>query len=184
MRKLLASLIASSMLLPTGVLASSIRPGSHGTLKPRAPKSPLCLDETEKFTEKCDIVIDETGVKGPKGHITNVVKWKTSEESINWGGAVIGGAIGTAGGAGLGIASCMLVGPFCLITAPAIMQTGAGVGAGAGGKGQGRFFTVIGDTADGTRVIQEFYFTSGKAVRKGMKALLMTTKLAEDELRD
>ena len=62
---------------------------------------------------------------------------------------------------------------------------GAGMGGGAelGGKGQGRFFTVIGDDAEGNRVIQEFYITSGKAVRKEMKSLLMTTKLAEGETR-
>ena len=60
----------ASMLIPSTVLASSIRPGSrvtHGSLnsKSKAPKSPGCKGEEEKFSKKCDIVVDETGVIGP-----------------------------------------------------------------------------------------------------------------------
>ena len=179
MKKLLAAMTVL-MLLPTTTLASSIRPGSrvtHQSLNSGSKvrtKSPLCLGETEKFSEKCDIVIDETGVEGPAGKIINVVRWETSEKDFNYGGAVVGGAAGGTAGFAAGLGSCMIVGPLCLITAPTLM--GAGMG-------QGRFFTVIGDDAEGNRVIQEFYITSGKAVRKEMKALLMTTKLAEGETR-
>ena len=45
MKKLLTAVIAATMLVPTGALASSIRPGSHGTIKPRAPKGLSCLVE-------------------------------------------------------------------------------------------------------------------------------------------
>ena len=62
---------------------------------------------------------------------------------------------------------------------------GAGMGGGAelGGKGTGRFFTVVGDDAEGNRLIQEFYVTSGKAVRKTSRDLLLTTGLAEGEVK-
>jgi len=182
MKKLLIAVIAASMLLPTATLASSYRPGSKKQTVYRS-KSPLCLGETDKFTEKCSIVIDETGVIGPEGHITNVVQWTTEEKEFNYGGGIVGGVAGAAGGAGLGMASCMLVGPFCLITAPAIMQTGAGVGAGVGGTSGGKFFTIIGDDKDGNRLIQEVFIRSAKSVKKTSKLLLTTTKLAEGELR-
>ena len=188
MKKLLAAMTVL-MLLPTTTLASSIRPGTrvtHDSLNSGSKvrtKSPLCLGETEKFSEKCDIVIDETGVEGPAGKIVNVVQWKTEEKDFNYGGAMVGGAAGGTAGFAAGLGSCMIVGPLCLITAPTLMGAGMGGGAELGGKGQGRFFTVIGDDADGIRVIQEYYITSGKAVKQGMKALLMTTKLAEGETR-
>jgi hypothetical protein len=66
MKKILMSLMAASLVLPTATLASSIRPGSPGIPKART-RSPLCLDAEEKYTEKCDIVIDDTGVVGPVG---------------------------------------------------------------------------------------------------------------------
>jgi len=40
MQKLIASLMMATMLVPTGALASSIRPGSHRNVKPSAPRSP------------------------------------------------------------------------------------------------------------------------------------------------
>ena len=178
------------MLLPTTTLASSIRPGTrvtHDSLNSGSKvrtKSPLCLGETEKFSEKCDIVIDETGVEGPAGKITNIVQWETSEKDFNYGGAVVGGAAGAGVGFAAGLGSCMFLGPFCLITAPAMMQTGMGVGGTAGGKGTGRFFTIIGDSAEGDRIIQEIYYSTGKAARKASKDLLNTTKLVEGELNE
>ena len=177
------------MLLPTTTLASSIRPGTrvtHDSLNSGSKvrsKSPLCLGETEKFSEKCDIVIDETGVEGPAGKITNVVQWKTEEKDFNYGGAMVGGAAGGTAGFAAGLGSCMIVGPLCLITAPTLMGAGMGGGAELGGKGTGRFFTVVGDDAQGNRLIQEFYITSGKAVRIESKKLLKTTGLAEGEVR-
>ena len=62
--------MTASLLLPTTTLASSIRPGSvsHKTLNQRA-RQPNCLID-EKW-EPCDIIIDDAGVKGPAGHITN-----------------------------------------------------------------------------------------------------------------
>ena len=77
----------------------------------------------------------------------------------------------------------MFMGPFCLITAPAVMQSGMMVGGAAGGKGLGRYFTVVGDDAQGQRLIQEWYEKSGKSARKSQKELLKTTKLAEGEIR-
>jgi hypothetical protein len=58
-----------------------------------------------------------------------------------------------------------------------------GVGGAAGGKGTGKFFTVVGDDAEGKRLIQEIYFRTGKSVRKASKDLLNTTGLVEGELR-
>ena len=177
------------MLLPTTTLASSIRPGTrvtHDSLNSGSKvrtKSPLCLGETEKFSEKCDIVIDETGVEGPAGKIVNVVQWKTEEKDFNYGGAAVGGAAGASAGFAAGLGSCMVLGPFCLITAPTLMGAGMGGGATLGGKGTGRFFTVVGDDAQGNRLIQEFYITSGKAVRIESKKLLKTTGLAEGEVK-
>ena len=183
MKKILTSLMMASMLIPSTVLASSIRPGFSGIPKAKTIKTPLCKNESEKYKEKCDIVIDETGVTGPQGHITNVVQWKTAEQDFNVAGAVVGGAAGAGVGFAAGLGTCMFMGPFCLITAPAIMSTGTDVGVGAGGRGLGKFFTIVGDDEDGNRLIQEFFIKSGKRVREESKKLLMITKLAEGETR-
>ena len=186
MRKTLAVLTAL-MLLPSTVLASSIRPGSrvtHDSLNSSSkPKSPICKGEEEKFTDKCEITVDETGVKAQDWHITDVVQWSTEEKPFNVGGAIVGGAAGAGVGFAAGLGSCAIIGPFCLITAPAIMQTGAGVGAGAGGTARGKFFTVVGDDAKGNRLIQEFWIPSQKRVKEISKQLLMTTKLVEGEFQ-
>ena len=178
MKKLLAAMTVI-MLLPTTTLASSIRHGSKP--KPRVPKGPTCLVE-DKW-EKCKVTIDETGVDHPTGKITNVVQWTTDAKPFNTGGAIVGGAVGTGVGFAAGLGSCFIAGPFCLITAPAIMSTGTDVGVGAGGRGTGRFFTVVGDDEDGNRLIQEFFIKSGKTVRQESKQLLKTTGLAESEVR-
>jgi len=179
MKKLLAAMTAL-MLDPNITLASSIRPGSRPpTHKPKAPK---CLVE-EKW-KPCLVVIDETGVTlYGIGKITNVVQWTTEEKDFNIAGGIVGGAAGAGVGFAAGLGSCAFLGPFCLITAPAIMNTGMGVGGAAGGKGTGKFFTIIGDDAEGNRLIQEFYVTSGKAVRKTSRDLLLTTELAEGEVK-
>ena len=181
MKKTLAVLTAL-MLLPTTVLANSIRPGSvtHKTLNKRT-KDPSCLVQ-EKW-EKCKVTIDETGVEGPEGHITNVIQWIKEEKEFSYGGAVAGGVAGAGVGMAAGLGSCMIVGPLCLFTAPALMTGGATGGAGLGGTGTGKYFTIIGDDAEGNRLIQEFYVTSGKAVRKTSRDLLLTTELAEGEVR-
>ena len=184
MKKLLATMTAL-MLVPTGVLASSIRPGSrvtHDSLNYNSIKSiSNCLVE-EKW-EKCEVVIDETGVTLPIGKIVNVVQWTTEEKDFNIAGGIVGGAAGAGVGFAAGLGSCAFLGPFCLITAPAIMNTGMGVGGAAGGKGTGKFFTIVGDDAEGNRLIGEVYYKKGKAVRKASKDLLRTTKLAEGEVR-
>ena len=179
MRKLLAAMTAL-MLVPNITLASSIRPGSRPpTHKPKAPK---CLVE-EKW-KPCLVVIDETGVTlYGIGKITNVVQWTTEEKDFNIAGGIVGGAAGAGVGFAAGLGSCAFLGPFCLITAPAIMNTGMGVGGDAGGKGTGKFFTIVGDDIDGRRLIGEVYFKTGKAVRKASKDLLRTTGLAEGEVR-
>ena len=183
MKKLLTAVIAASMLVPSTVLASSIRTGSRHSIKPSAPRSPVCKGEDEKFTEKCEITVDETGVKAQDWHITDVVQWSTEEKPFNVGGAIVGGAAGAGVGFAAGLGSCAIIGPFCLLTAPAIMQTGAGVGAGAGGTARGKFFTVVGDDAKGNRLIQEFWIPSDKKVKELSKDLLNTTKLVEGETR-
>ena len=183
MKKLLTAVIAASMLVPSTVLASSIRPGSHRPIKSSPPRSPRCMDEEEKFTEKCEITVDETGVKAQDWHITDVVQWSTEEKPFNIAGGIVGGAAGAGVGFAAGLGSCAIIGPFCLLTAPAIMQTGAGVGAGAGGTARGKFFTVVGDDAKGNRLIQEFWIPSDKKVKELSKDLLNTTKLVEGETR-
>ena len=180
MKKLFASLMIATMLVPTGALASSIRPGSRPKTSYK-PKAPTCLVE-EKW-KPCEVVIDETGVIGPEGHITDVVQWTTEEKEFNVAGGIVGGAAGATVGFAGGLATCAVIGPFCLITAPAIMNGGAMVGGAAGGKGTGKFFTVIGDDAQGNRIIQEIYYSTGKAARKASKELLNTTKLVEGESR-
>ena len=175
--------MTATMLVPSGVLASSIRPGSrvtHESLNSK-PKTPKCLVE-EKW-QPCEVVIDETGVQGPVGHITNVVQWTTEEKDFNIAGGIVGGAAGAGVGFAAGLGSCAFLGPFCLITAPAIMNAGMGAGGTVGGKGTGKFFTVVGDDAEGNRLIQEFHIKSGKDVRKKSKQLLRTTGLAEGEVK-
>ena len=168
------------MILPSTVMASSIRPGARPpTYKPKAPK---CLVE-EKW-QPCEITIDETGVEGPEGHITDVVQWTTEEKDFNVAGGIVGGASGAGVGFAAGLGSCAFLGPFCLITAPAIMNTGMGVGGTVGGKGNGKFFTIVGDDVEGNRLIQEVYYPTGKGARAASKLLLNTTKLAEGELNE
>ena len=166
------------MLVPSMTLASSIRPGSN--YKPKT-KSPKCL--VEDVWEKCEVTIDETGVKASEGHITNVVQWTTEEKDFNVAGGIVGGAAGAGVGFDAGLGSCAFLGPFCLITAPAIMNTGMGVGGTAGGKGTGKFFTIVGDDINGRRLIGEVYYSTGKEVRKAQKQLLKTTGLVEGEVR-
>ena len=179
MKRLFASLMMATMLVPTGALASSIRPGARP--QTHKPKGPTCLVE-EKW-KPCEVVIDDTGVTHPIGKITDVVQWSTEEKDFNVAGGIVGGAAGAGVGFAAGLGSCAFLGPFCLITAPAIMQTGMGVGGAAGGKGTGKFFTVIGDDAQGQRLIQEIYYRTGKSARKASKDLLNTTKLVEGETK-
>ena len=186
MKKLFASLMIATMLVPTGALASSTRPGSRVTHKslnsnPRT-RGPSCLVE-EKW-KPCEVTIDETGVTHPIGKITKVFQWTTEEKEFNVAGGIVGGAAGATVGFAAGLGSCAFLGPFCLITAPAIMNTGGMVGGGVGGKGTGKYFTIIGDDVNGNRLIQEIYYSQGKEVRKVEKQLLKTTQLAEGELRD
>ena len=193
MKKLLTSLIAASLLLPTTTLASSTRPGSrvtHDSLNSSArAKGTTCLvlvddgEFVEEKWKKCEVVIDETGVTHPIGKIINVVQWNTEEKDFNYGGALVGGAAGASAGFAAGLGSCMVLGPFCLITAPTLMGAGMGGGAELGGKGTGRFFTVVGDDINGRRLIQEFHYSSGRTVKKVQKELLKTTQLAEGEVR-
>ena len=188
MKKIFIPLMAATMLVPSITLASSIRPGTrvtHESLNSGSSSrsKTLCLNEKEKFAERCEVTIDETGVKGPAGHITNVVQWIKEEKEFSYGGAVAGGVAGAGVGMAAGLGSCMIVGPLCLFTAPAIMTSGATGGAGLGGKGTGKYFTVIGDDKDGNRLIQEFYVRSGKAVRNTSRNLLLKTGLAEGEVK-
>ena len=193
MKKLLTSLIAASLLLPTTTLASSTRPGSrvtHDSLNSSArSKGTTCLvlvddgEFVEEKWKKCEVVIDETGVTHPIGKIVNVVQWTTEKKEFNVAGGIVGGAAGATVGFAAGLGTCVFAGPFCLITAPALMNAGGGVGAGAGGQGTGKFFTVVGDDINGRRLIGEVYFNTGKAVRKASKDLLRTTGLAEGEVR-
>ena len=166
------------MLLPSTVMASSIRPGSN--YKPK-PKSPTCLIE-EKW-ENCEVLIDDSGVTLPTGKITTVVQWTTEEKEFNVAGGIVGGAAGAGAGFAAGLGSCAFLGPFCLITAPAIMNTGMNVGGKAGGKGTGKFFTIVGDDAEGNRLIQEVYYSTGKGARAASKLLLKTTGLVEGEVK-
>ena len=193
MKKILTAVIAATMLMPSMTLASSIRPGSritHDSLNSNSRKSiSNCLvlvddgEYVEEKWEKCEVVIDETGVTHPSGKIVNVVQWTTEEKEFNVAGGIVGGAAGATVGFAAGLGSCAFLGPFCLITAPAIMNGGMMVGGTAGGKGTGKFFTIVGDDINGRRLIQEVYFKTGKAVRKASKDLLRTTKLAEGEVR-
>ena len=189
MKRLLTSLIAASMLMPSMVLASSIRPGSPSPRTTyKGSKGPSCLvlvddgEYVEEKWKKCEVVIDETGVTHPSGKIIKVVKWSTSEKDFNVAGGIVGGVAGAGVGFAAGLGSCMFMGPFCLITAPALMNTGGMVGGGVGGKTTGRFFTIVGDDINGRRLVNEIHFKTGKAVRKAQKQLLKTTKLAEGEL--
>ena len=179
MKKTIAVLTAL-MLVPSTVLASSIRPGARPTTSYK-PKAPTCLVE-EKW-EKCEVTIDDTGVTLPIGKITRVVQWTTEEKDFNVAGGIVGGAAGATVGFAAGLGSCAFLGPFCLITAPAIMNGGAMVGGAAGGVGTGKFFTIVGDDAQGNRLIQEVYYSTGKGVRAVSKLLLKTTGLAEGEVR-
>ena len=112
-----------------------------------------------------------------------MVQWTKDQKEFSYGGAAAGAIAGGGVGMAAGLGSCMIVGPLCLFTAPAIMTGGMTGGAGLGGTGTGKYFTIVGDDAEGNRLIQEVYFRTGKAVRKASRDLLTTTGLAEGEVR-
>ena len=184
MKRILASLVGVSMMLPTVALAGPPRRLMHSDLQERknVTYKPLCLDAEEKFTEECDIVIDETGVQSPQGHITNVVQWGVDNEPYDVTTGIVGGAVGGTVGLGLGMASCYVVLPLCLTTMPLITASGMGLGS-AAGKGGGAFFTVIGDDEKGNRIVLEFKHTKARSVKKTAKSLIKTTGLAQGELK-
>ena len=103
MKNILAAMTVM-MLVPSMTLASSIRPGSrvtHDSLNSNSRKSiSNCLvlvddgEYVEEKWEKCEVVIDETGVTHPIGKITNVVQWTTEEKEFNVAGGIVGGAAG------------------------------------------------------------------------------------------
>ena len=109
-------LMAAAMLVPSMTLASSIRPGSrvtHDSLNSNSRKSiSNCLvlvddgEYVEEKWEKCEVVIDETGVTHPLGKITNVVQWTTEEKEFNVAGGIVGGAAGATVGFAAGLGSC------------------------------------------------------------------------------
>ena len=97
MKKILASLMTATMLLPSVALASG----------PKRPAPPVvrafnidawCEPETD-FDEKCKVSVDTDGFRGPEGHIVNVTQWGASGEPFDKAagiaGAVVGGAVGT-----------------------------------------------------------------------------------------
>ena len=181
MKKLIASLMTASLLMPTVALASGPR---------RVPPKPVtsvrgdvvCMNEEEEFKERCKVVIDDTGVITPDGHITNVVQWGFSGEKYDIGAGIVGGAAGTAVGMGVGMATCGLLLPVCLFTLPAMTGLGAGVGGMAGGNND-KFFVVIGDDVDGNRLTLEFKSNNTGLQRKIIRKLIKTTGLAAGELK-
>ena len=184
MKKLLASLVGVSLMLPTVALAGPPRRLMHSDLQDRKKVTykPLCLDAEDEFTEECDIVNDETGVQSSQGHVTNVVQWGVDDEKYDVATGIVGGAVGGTVGLGLGMASCYIVLPLCLTTMPLITAGGMGLGS-AAGKGGGAYFTVIGDDKDGNRIVLEFKHTKARAVKKTARSLLKTTGLAQGEVK-
>ena len=86
MKRTLAVLTAL-MLLPSTALASSIRPGStRPEVSVYKAKGPRCLIE-EKW-EKCEVIIDDTGVTHPDGKIVKIVQWSTQDKDFNVGGGI------------------------------------------------------------------------------------------------
>ena len=172
----------ASMLLPSTVLASSIRPGSSFKTYPVLFEPAWCIGEEEEFDRECDIVINEDGVTTPDGHIIDVKQWIMTGEKYDIGKGIVGGAAGTAAGLGLGMATCGLMLPVCLFTLPAMTGLGAGVGGMAGGNND-KFFVVIGDDVDGNRLTLEFKSNNTGLQRKIIRKLIKTTGLAAGELK-
>ena len=83
------------LLLPSTALASSIRPGStRPEVSVYKAKGPRCLIE-EKW-EKCEVIIDDTGVTHPDGKIVKIVQWSTQDKDFNVGGGIVGDVSGFA----------------------------------------------------------------------------------------
>ena len=165
----------ASMLLPSTVLASSIRPGSSFKTYPVLFEPAWCIGEEEEFDRECDIVINEDGVTTPDGHIIDVKQWIMTGEKYDIGKGIVGGAAGTAAGLGLGMATCGLMLPVCLFTLPAMTGLGAGVGGMAGGTNE-KFFVVIGDDVDGNRLTIEFQSNNTGLQRKIIRKLIYNFK--------
>ena len=88
MKKLLASLMTATLLMPTVALASG--PRRMLTPLPNSTKGDFkCLNGEEEFKEDCKITVDETGVIGPEGHITNVVQWNVDGEKYDLGAGIV-----------------------------------------------------------------------------------------------
>ena len=181
MKKLLASLMTATLLMPTVALASGPR-----RVPPPVPTSTRgdfkCLNEEEEFKENCEITVDETGVIGPEGHITNVVQWNVDGQKYDMATGIVGGAVGGAVGMGVGMASCYVVLPLCLVTMPMITGAGMGLGGRAGGN-LNKFFVVIGEDVNGNKLIQEFKSHNTGLTRRITRRLFKTTGLAAGQLK-
>ena len=181
MKKLLASLMTATLLMPTVALASG--PRRMLTPLPNSTKGDFkCLNGEEEFKEDCKITVDETGVIGPEGHITNVVQWNVDGEKYDLGAGIVGGAVGGAVGMGVGMASCYVVLPLCLVTMPMITGAGMGLGGRAGGN-LNKFFVVIGEDVNGNKLIQEFKSHNTGLTRRITRRLFKTTGLAAGQLK-
>ena len=163
MRSFVAASLISGFLLPTAAIAEVY--------------DAFCNDVD------CQITINESGFTGPKGFISRdkVTQWYTGGDSYNLALGAVGGAAGGTAGLMVGTVACFS-GVFCPVALAAGIFAGGKTGAKLGG-GENFFFTVVGENADGSNIVQSFRFINKKPVRKLQKELKKMTGLQMGEVK-
>ena len=132
----------------------------------------------------CKIIINESGLSGPKGFIPKdkITQWYTGGDEYNLAVGTAGGAAGGTAGLALATAACMS-GVFCPIALAAGVFGGGKTGAKLG-KGKNVFFTVMGQKDDGSNFVQSFSFINKKTAKKLKKELIELTNLQMGQFRE
>ena len=132
----------------------------------------------------CKIIIDESGLSGPKGFIAKdkINQWYTGGDEYNLALGTAGGAAGGTAGLAVATAACM-TGVFCPVALAAGVFGGGKTGAKLG-KGKNVFFTVMGQKDDGSNFVQSFRFINKKTAKKLKKELIQLTNLQMGQFRE
>ena len=164
MRKIFFFVLTASLLSPISVIADSY--------------DALCSEND------CEITINEFGLSAPNGFIAKdkISQWYTGGDEYNLALGAVGGAAGGTAGLAVATAACM-TGVFCPV-ALAVGVFGGGKTGAKVGKGKNVFFTVMGQTDDGSNYVQSFRFINKKTTKKLKKELIQLTNLQMGQLRE
>ena len=135
--------------------------------------------------ENCKIDVTIKGIEGPSGLIpsTRIVQWfKGGGMELNKAKAALGAGGGGLGGAVIGgVATCWTI-VGCV---PGIIAGGSagGISGSSLGESADYYFTVIGYSKNGKKIMHSFNFVNSRPVAKMTQELAIISGLSEGELR-